>query len=215
MKKLIVIFFIATIFLASCTISQSYHINKDFSGTAETSVEMGELIKFMNSMDTTGKGFSTDTIDQAFETVALELKNAGAKDVEYGWKNEKTTLFVKYTFDNLESVNNLLKETNKQSVFALAGDNGSDGSIKFSNKGSKTLIYDAPEVSDSLRSNQQYAAMKDYIYFSVNFTFERQIKKIDNKRAIISDDKKSFSIKGNIMDLMAPDFTSDFTVKLK
>lgn len=215
MKKNLTLIIVAIIFQTSCNISQSYHFNKDFSGSAETAIEMGELITFMNSMDTSGNSNSLDTLDRTFAIVADELKTAGAKNVKYGWKNEKSTLFIKYDFDNIESLNKLMEASDKQSIMALTGGD-TNSNVKFTLKGKSKLIYNAPEISnDTLKDNEQMAAMKDYIKFNINFSFEKEIKKIDNERAIINADKKGFKFSGNIMDLLEQGFTSDYTIKFK
>ena len=40
-------------------------------------------------------------------------------------------------------------------------------------------------------------------------------KKIDNENAVLSDDKKSFKIEGNLEKFMSEDFSMDTNVKLK
>lgn len=216
MKRFIALIALTLSLLAGCTISQSYHFNKDFSGSAETSIEMGELISFIKSMDTTQNGNSMDTLDKSFKEVADKLTESGAKNVKYGWKEDQTTLFVKYDFSNIDDLNNLIKNSNTPSLNSLTLSGNPEDVIKFTKKGSRKLIYDAPEVdNDSLKDNEQVAAMKDYIKYEISFTFENEIKKYDNKAAVLSGDKKTAKLSGNIMDIMAKGYTSDIAFKFK
>lgn len=216
MKRIIIAIAVTISLLTGCTISQSYHFNKDFSGTAETSIEMGELITFIKSMDTSGNGNSMDTLDKSFKEVADKLTEAGAKNVNYGWKDDQTTLFVKYDFANIDDLNNLIKNSSNQSLNSLTFSGNPDDVIKFTKKGKRKLIYDAPEVdNDTLKDNEQIAAMKDYIKYEINFSFENEIKKYTNKNAVLSSDKKTVIMNGNIMDILADDYTSDITFKIK
>ena len=47
MKKIILIGLLVTFLITSCTITQEFHFNKDFSGTARLSVDMAMLIGMM------------------------------------------------------------------------------------------------------------------------------------------------------------------------
>jgi len=216
MKRIIALIAITISLLTGCTISQSYHFNKDFSGSAETAIEMRELITFIKSMDTTENGNSMDTLDKSFKEVADKLTEAGAKNVKYGWKDDKTTLFVKYDFVNIDDLNNLIKNSNNESLNTLTMSANPKDIIKFTKKGKRKIIYDAPEVdNDTLKDNEQIAAMKDYIKYEIKFTFENEIKKYDNKNAVLSGDKKTAKLSGNILDILAEGYTSDITFKIK
>ncbi len=92
----------------------------------------------------------------------------------------------------------------------------SDESIKFTKKGKRKLIYDAPEVNnDTLKDNEQLMAMKDYLKYRVVLSFEKEIKSAKNKNSIISNDKKSVEITGDIMNILSKGYTTDNVIKLQ
>ena len=58
-------------------------------------------------------------------------------------------------------------------------------------------------------------SMKDYVSIETVFSFDRKIKSINNKNAVISNDKKSFKFSGKLDKLLNKDFSMDTDVKLK
>ena len=208
----IIIAFIVILF-TGCTITQEYHFNNDFSGNYSMELNMGDFINMMKSMDTTGNMSSLDSMDQSFGELSEQYKAGGAKNVETGWKDDKTTMFIKFDFENLEILNNILNGAGEESdIFSFAG---TKGTSNFSNKGSKKLNIDLPEFSNDTISTDEMEQMKDYLSFETIFSFDREIKKVDNENVLISGDKKSFKFEGSIDDFMKEGFTMDSDVKLK
>ncbi len=227
MKKIVGGLILALFLFAGCAITQEYHFNTDFSGSASTNIDLGQMIQFMKSMDTTGKGESgIDTIEQSLGKVADKLKETGATNVKFGWNDDKTVISLSYDFKDVEILNKTLSETGTGSELfsgmkgmeGLEGLTGSDKkkeTPKFTVKGKKKLSYDAPEITnDTLFNNDQMASMKDYYKYNLIFSFDRTIKKVDNKNVKLSSDKKSFEFSGSMFDIFAKDFSTDFNVKL-
>ncbi len=218
MKSIIFFIFATMLFVASCTITQDYHFNSDMSGTSTTQVDMSQLIEFMAGMDSTGEGDnSMDTLDQTFANAAATYQQLGAKNVKYGWNDDSTVLFVSYDFDNIDVANKIL-ESGTDADMLGGTTTGKEGGKKaqFKAKGSKQLSYKAPEfANDTLMNNEEMASMKDYYQYKLSFSFEREIKKLDNKNAVMTPDSKSFEFAGSMFDILSPDFKTDFKVKLK
>lgn len=213
MKTSTILVALIVILFTGCTITQEYRFNNDFSGDYTMELGMGDFINMMKSMDTTGDMSSLDSMDQSLIELSEKYKDAGAKNVETGWKDDKTTMFVKFDFENLETLNDILNGAGEESdVFSFAG---SKGTANFSNKGSAKLFIDLPEFSNDTVSKDEIEQMKEYLSFETIFSFDREIKKVTNENAVISDDKKSFKFEGGIDDFIKDGFTMDSNVKLK
>lgn len=204
-----------SLFLGSCSITQEYHFNKDLSGKYSLEMKMGDLINMIKSMDTTGNAMSSmDTLDRSFDEIALKYKEGGAKNVKVGWKDDKTTISIKFDFENIEDLNSILANSGKKSGMTLfSGNTETPG--KITHKGKRKLSFDFPELNNDTISMKDIESMKDYITIETIFSFDRKIKSINNKNAIISDDKKSFKFSGKLDKLLDKDFTMDTDVKLK
>lgn len=216
MKKNLYLFLIVILFLVSCSITQEYHFNNDFSGTANTSIDISVMKNLLSSMDSTGEGDNSfDTLDQSLVEVAEKLKRVGAENIKYGWKNDKTVLYLTYDFKNVDVLNKTLSETG--SGMDLLGKGASEnGTPKFSKKGKRTLIYDAPPVKkDTLWDNSEMESMREYFQYSLQFSFNKKIKRVNNKNAEFNGDMKGFSFSGNMFDILSPDYSTDFKTKLK
>lgn len=213
MKASTIIVAIILILFTGCTITQEYRFNNDFSGDYTLELEMGDLIEMIKSMDTTGDMSSLDSLDQSLIELSESYKEAGANNINVGWKDDKNTVFLTFDFENLESLNDILNGVGEESdMFSLTG---SKGTTNFSNKGSNKLIVDLPEyINDSISENEM-DQMKEYLSVETIFSFDREIKKVKNENAVISDDKKSFKFEGKINDFMKEGFTLDSDVKLK
>jgi hypothetical protein len=213
MKKLTIVVMITLMFLASCTITQEYHFNKDFSGNYNMEMEVGELITMLKAMDTTGNMTALDTLDQQFKDISKNYEDAGAKNVEAGWKNDKNTIFITFDFKDVESLNSILKNTGENADFLSLGSNSEP--VSFTHKGTKFLSVDLPEINSDTGSLKELEQMKDMLTIETIFSFDRKIKKISNENAEISPDKKSFKFESKIGDMMKEGYTMDTEVKLK
>jgi len=213
MKRGSIFIALLLIFAAGCTITQEYHFNKDFSGNYSMEMNVEELIGFMESMDTTGSMSGLDSMDQSFIELSEKYKEAGAKNVNAGWKDDKTTIYVAFDFDDINSLNSILAESGSGDEMLSFGSGKNPAS--FTNKGKKKIFINMPELSNDSLNMDQMAEMKNYLNFETIFSFERTVKNVDNEKAVISDDKKSFKFSGNLSDITEEGFTMDTNVKLK
>lgn len=223
MRKLIFPVLFILFFVASCTITQEYHFNKDMSGTATTQVDLSMMMEFMSGLDTTDSDDnSMDTLDQSLAEAAAEYEALGAKNVEYGWNDDSTVLYVSYDFKDLDHLNELVGSGGGISEM-FGGKKESDESEKAEapefSKGwffGTTFKYDAPDIAnDTLFSGDEMASMKDYYQYKLIFSFDQEIKKVDNENAVMSPDGKSIEFSGSMMEMFSEDYSADFKLKLK
>ena len=216
MKNIYLILLASILFLfASCSITQEFHFNKDFSGTSKISIDMSQAKTFMSGMDSTGKDNSLDTLDKSFAETAELLKKAGAENIKYGWNDDKTILSISYDFKDIETLNRTSREGGDAGEI-ITGKAGSEKKAEFFGKGKK-FTYKAPEKTekDTLFNSDEMAGMKDYFKYTLKFSFDRQVKKYDNKNAVLSADKKEIIFSGNMSDMLKEGYTTDLNVKLK
>lgn len=210
-----IIFFLFTI--SSCTITQEYHFNRNLSGTASTTIDMTALVEFMKSMDTTESVQSLDTLDKNFEEMAKQLKEVGAKNVEFGWKvDKKSILYIKYDFDNIESLNNIMSQSDITGNITKKTANNNTSRAEFSNNGRKKISYKAPDINkDSLFNESDIESMNEYFNFVTIFSFDRKIKTLISESYSISEDKKSILQKASMQEFISNENSQDFEVTLK
>jgi hypothetical protein len=215
-KKIISILFALSFVFTACTITQEYHFKKDFSGNAKTSIDLAMFKSFMNNLDSTGSGNnSLDTLDQSMAEAARQLEAMGVENVQFGWNEDKTILYLSYDFKDIETLNKAM--SSEQTGTKLFNSSiASDSKARFEAKGKK-FFYDSPEIleNDTLFNSEGMSSMKDYYKYNMIFTFEREIKSFDNKKATLSDDKKSVVFSGSIADMFAKGSSFDINIKLK
>ncbi len=213
-NSIFLITIISILFLGSCSITQEYHFNKNLSGNYRFEMKMGDFINMMQAMDTSGNFMSSmDTLDQSFNKISEKYKEAGAKNVNIGWKDDKTTIFINFDFDNTDNLNEILEKTANESMNMFGGSSGKFP--KITSKGKRNLSFDFPELTNDTLSEKDLSSMKDYISMETIFSFDRRIKSINNKNAELSEDKKSYKFSGKLDKLMSKDFTMDANVKLR
>jgi phosphoribosyl-AMP cyclohydrolase len=214
MKILNLFIFICVSFLTNCTIIQEYYFNKDFSGNARISVDMGSLMEMMSGMDSTGTSTKSmkDSMDFIFTESTQKLKDLGIKNIKYGWEEGNNVLYMSYDFDNVDMLNTALTESNSQNK-ALSKTINTEPQTYFSRKG-KTLMYKGPK-SDKEISNKEMESMSDYYQYTLIFSFERKVKSVDNPNVKLSPDNKKVELSGSMFKIIRPDFNSDITFKLK
>jgi hypothetical protein len=213
MKKGTLFIALIILFAAGCTITQEYHFNKDLSGNYSLEMNVEELIGFMESMDTTGNMSGLDSMDQSFLEMSEKYKENGAKNVQAGWKEDKTTIFVSFDFDDISTLNNILNNSSGSDDLLSFG--ASSEPAEFANKGMKKLSINMPEYSNDTLNMNEMGEMSNYLNFETIFSFDRTIKKIDNQEAVLSDDKKSFKFEGNLDKFLDENFSMDTNIKLK
>ena len=213
MNVLKTILFLLILTLFSCTITQEYHFNRDFSGSTKLSIDMASFMQMMAGMDSTGNSTQNlhDSLNLVFEESAQKLKDLGVKNIKLGWQENSDILSMSYEFDNIDILNKALNSANEQNA-ALSKTISTEPHIYFSRKG-KTLNYFGPK-SDK-ESPKEMESMSEYYQYELIFTFDRKVKKVDNPNVTLSPDGKKVQLKGSMFKIIRSDFNSDIKFKLK
>jgi hypothetical protein len=209
------VIFIIAISLTSCTITQEFHFNKNFSGNTKLSIDMGSLMDMMSGMDSSGVNSKNmkDSMDFVFKESKEKLDSIGIKNIQFGWEEGTNILFMSYDFDNIEMLNKSLNASNQGNA-AFGKTIDSQPHTYFVLKG-KELSYKGPKSSNDISQNADMQSMKDYYKYKIAFNFERKIKKSDNPAFIISPDNKKAELSGSMFEIIRPEFNSDVKFKLK
>jgi len=185
------------------------------SGTSNLEIDMSAMIEILGKMDSSKNNNSLDTIAKSFGIIAEKYKSLGATNVKFGDKNNKTIIYLSYNFKDLETLNKVLSKGGGIMNSYIIEDT-STNKAKFTKKGKYKLIYDAPIIkNDTLFNNKDIASMKEYYNYTLKFNFATKIKRFKNKSAILSSDNKSIKFSGNMFDILAPNYSTSFKVKLK
>jgi hypothetical protein len=215
MKILKTLILLLVISFTSCTITQEFQFNKDFSGNTKLSIDMSSLIAMMAGMDSTGtktKGMK-DSLDFVFKESIVKLDSLGIKNIKYGWEEGTHIMFVSYDFDNIETLNKSLNASNQGNA-AFSQAISKEPHKYFTLKG-KNLSYKGPKSTNQLGNNADMESMKDYYKYVLIFNFERKIKKIDNPNVTLSGNNKKAELKGSMFEIIKPEYNSDINFKLK
>ncbi|OQY02303.1 MAG: hypothetical protein B6I20_07105 [Bacteroidetes bacterium 4572_117] len=215
MKKLSYILLFIVFIFTSCTITQEFHFNKDFSGSAKITIDMGTLIDMMAGMDSTGTQSANlkDSLDFAFKESSEKLKGLGVTNVNYGWLDNDKTTYLSYNFPDIETLNKAMNASDDGNTsFMKSEDN--DEHVYFKRK-RKTLIYESVKSKKDSVNSKEMASMKDYYKYKLIFTFDRKIKKVDNKNIILSEKNKKATLNASLIDVIKHDYNSIIKFKLK
>jgi hypothetical protein len=210
------IIILIAVFFSSCTITQEYTFNKDFSGSAKLSLDIASFMDMMEGMDSTGTSTAEmqDSLDFVFKESAQKLDSVGVKNIQFGWEKNSKILFMSYDFKDLEELNKALNASNTQNA-AVSKSISKEPHVYFTKKGKKTLMYSGPKSDKDVSDNKDMESMKDYYKYAVIFKFKRKIKKIDNPNVTLSSDNKQAELKGSMFEIIRPEYNSDIIFKLK
>jgi hypothetical protein len=200
--------FLIIFILSSCTITQEFYFNKDFSGTYTSTIDMSELIKAMNTNGKEDKSF-TDSLNLMLKQTEEKMKGTGISNLKSGWKNDKI-LFISYDFSNIDVLNKALNNSGISDNNAPTGEDFVFFTLK-----RKTLTYHGIPPKETAEGGKDLGAMKDYYKYKAIFSFERKIKKADNPKYKISEDKHKAEMTAPLFDITKPDFNSKIKFKLK
>ncbi len=209
MKKIYFTGILLIIFaLSSCTITQEFYFNKDFSGTYTSSIDMSKLIEAMNSSDGADRSF-TDSLNLILRKTEEKIKGTGISNLKSGWKNDKI-LFISYDFSNIDVLNKALNNSGiSENSTPLEKD------FVFFTLKRKTLTYHGIPPKETAEGGKDLGVMKDYYKYKAIFSFERKIKKSDNPKYKISEDKHKAVMTAPLFDITKPGFNSKIKFKLK
>ena len=214
MKKIFVFFIAILATFTSCVITQEYDFNKDFSGTAKTSIDFTQLKMLMAGIDTTEKSSKAiDSLDVVMAYFADSLKIVGAKNVNIQWNDDKTIIELSYNFKNIEILNKSLKINDKLGL----SQGRQKPHFELSGWWNKKLSFIVPEFAKNDTSNSaksKYEEMDEMLKYNIKFRFASKVKKINNKNYVLNADKKGFAISVKMSKMTSPDFHAGFKAKI-
>lgn len=208
MKKLIYLAVAFTIILTGCSIKQEFSFNDDYSGHMSNSIDFSMMMAFMGEESETEEN-PLDSIEIVYKETAEKLKDVnGISNVEMNWTNDHSVLVLSYKFDDILSLNKAL-----QRAEFLGDDKESNG---FFTQKRRKITYHTPKFDlDSLKDNEEMAESGEFFSFNLKFNFTKKIKKVNNKKMIISDDKNSAELKSNLNELIEGELKDDIIFKVK
>ncbi len=202
------LFFFIT-FFAACTITEETYFKNDYSGTYTIKVDFTNTpkeypqIKFENIK----KGLKKEKLDSIINEVR-KIDTLGFSNFQFGWIDSSMTFFYGFDFDNLFVLNELLISSYLNKRESLTREDLGDFQF-FELKGKKTLVYNF-FVEDSL--DQQFDIQKK-IKMNLIFKFDKKIRKVDNPKVKLSNNKKKAILRTNAYKINHPDFKK--TIKFK
>ena len=211
MKKLFALLSLIAI-VSSCSLSQHFHFNQDFSGNYIFEFDMSELVGMMGDSD------STETEDMWADIPLDSLQDVynaieGINNTKVFVEND--ILKISYDFADVESLNKALESKNdgeedEDEMYGMILGEG----MTFESKGKNKLIFNAPSLATADVEDSVIMYM-EMLEFTTEFSFEKSIKSVNNESLTVSDDAKSLTIEGNFGELMKGEKDLSFEVKLK
>lgn len=215
MKNFKYLAYLLVLFLTSCTITQEFHFNRNYSGTSKMMIDMGSFMDMMAGMDSTGvQGADMkDSLDFAFNESAKKLEGIGVTNIQYGWQDDNKVMFLSYDFPDIDVLNKALNASDDGNTsFMKADDN--DDHVYFIRKG-KTLTYQGVKSKNDSINMGDMASMKDMYKFKLIFTFDRKVKKVDNPNISLSESNKKAVLSASLFDVIRPEYNATIKFKLK
>lgn len=205
--KWLLLVLMGTTMLTSCfDILEEVTYHKDGSGEFKYVFDMSGLKPMMDmvaAMDSTGE-MSMDTLSALSREFSSKVQGlAGISDIEE-IKNEETFHYgVSFKFDNLDALNAAVNQLTEGPGISTGEADIFDGSKK------KFIRLDAGKISsifdemmgEAGGENAEMAMMflKDVSYTTV-YHFDKKVKKMSNEKAVLSNDKKTVTLKYFIFD---------------
>jgi len=214
--KLLISSVLIVLLISSCTITQEFYFNKDFSGSAKLSVDMSMFIGVMQSMDTSSKsGSLSDSIKYMFEEGKPKLDSVGATNVKYSWSDSAKTMQLSFNFKDIDILNKSLNITKIPNSEVENDSNTTVNHKYFTKIRRKTLVFEEKKTTKKRKTSKEMSSMKEYYKYNIIFVFDRKIKKVENPNISHIKNSKRVELKGNVFDMMKKDYNSKIIFKLK
>ncbi|MBX2816535.1 MAG: hypothetical protein KTR24_11070 [Saprospiraceae bacterium] len=198
------VYFLALTFatLSACTIDSTVHFNKDFSGSFDLAMDMGDMAGMFSDMGSEDSddenlmsAFSTlmeDSSAHMMDSLSKELREVGASNFKMG-TNEMDQLVMSFDFDDLETfarINEKIDKAENEDA-KMMGMMGGIGNSNMTRKGKwlyiplaqpgmmKDVFGDEDgDAAEEKGEAQAMAMMGESIRFRTTYSFDRKIKKI-------------------------------------
>lgn len=197
--------FLGSVLFTGCfDLIEEVRYNKDGSGTYSFLMDMGEmkeLLAMVMASDSTGAG-SLDSLGGFSKEVVKKLEGLpGISDLEVIDDQEAFQFGYRFSFRDLDALNNALKESMEGQMAAGQEPTGED---YFSMKrkefrrldpaGFQKIVKESMgSMGDDENSEMAMMFLKDVSYRTI-YHFERDVKKVSNPEASISEDQKTVTL---------------------
>ena len=214
--------------LTSCLdITEEYFFRKDGSGKATYLIDMSEMMKFVKmfqegSEEEGGGDSQIEGLKEIFASTdhVEDLKEmAGISNVKNLSDPEGFTIGFTFDFDNIDALNQAMQDNAAGEMLGAMGMGESGGLSLFEFKGKKFnrdhgMDKIEPEDLGEEAENLEMASMlmADANY-TVRYSFDREIKKANNKNGTVSSDGKTLTLQQPITELFKGE--GDLSVKMK
>ena len=198
--KAILCFSVLLSLFTSCTITQGYEFNEDFSGVSYIEIDASAMMSLMGDGDEVSDPFS-EAMDSINIDSLIEATNAKPGIQNASMQNENGVFRFSYDFDNLESLNIMTESEDVTEYFGGSG-KGKTSTTRFSQKSNK-FRYAVPEVEaieDTLMAGME--GMGDMMKYQLKMTFAKPVKKLSNEEYIVSSDQKSLTFSTSIPEFL-------------
>jgi methionine synthase II (cobalamin-independent) len=190
--------FFALLAIVACTVQTNIHFNEDFSGNIEYVIDMSEAAAMLDDTAKTESIFEEEDMQEAVE----DLKNMeGVTNVQTNEDLNNAVYKLSMDFNSIETLNKILSEGDPVSGFYGDLDNTEENqNLHFEQKKNKLYIHmmDLSELQKEFQESSEeesYMGAGELFTYQLNFTFEKEVKKIKTKGiATQSGDKVQFSL---------------------
>ena len=183
MKRLFIALGVSIFIASSCTITQKFDFNEDFSGTYMLEIDMSSMMSLMGDEmageDSTAEESSDEEKDM--EELVENLKGMdGISDVVYENDEKMGRYMISYKFRDIDVLNLSM------ATAGMTKDMARDDHIFFTQKGSK-LIYTIPNLNEGDDAPTADLAgmddmMMDMMKYKLEFSFAGGVKKAKSKQ---------------------------------
>mgnify|MGYP007112203163 CR=1 FL=1 len=223
-KLFTVLSLLLLVFCASCNFTETIVINEDGTGTMTMSMDGSQLMAMAGeeiAKEAGGKKRFDTLVDfrdifKGKEDSIAKLPEAERKKIQ-AVSSMKLKMLMDYetselAFDmmtdfksvsELQDMMKLMKEAKNMQDGQTAQEDPlkNDAEVSYFYDGKKFIKkIKAPEVTEVPDSLSMYMAMFEGSKYIVNYRFPKKIKKVSNKEAVISEDRKSLTLTYTLSD---------------
>lgn len=187
-------------FFSSCTITQAYEFNEDFSGTTYIEIDASAMMALMGDEDGVADPFK-EALDSMNTDSILEATNAQPGIQNASLQNQNGVFRFSYDFDNLKSLNTMTESENVTDY--LGGSGRKSGTTdRFSQKGNKFRYVVPPieSLEDSVLASME--GMSDMMKYQLKMTFSKPVNKFSNQDYTSTADQKTITFSTTIPEFM-------------
>lgn len=244
MKKIILFITLCTLCI-SCEIKEELYITKRGKGELNFKADFGRMLSFVNSMpkntEATAKtNKKIDTIfhfDELFEKMKDSISKLSKEDQDLiekmktysmqmtvDFNNSKGLFALSTTFDDVDEINNFPEILNKASSFnkktkKMASPEKYGFRYELNRKKFKRFVTEKKLSEEEEQKYQNQIKTSKMILSGSNYTllyhFDKKIKSISNKDAVLTPDKKTLEITYPMDTLILNPYLLEFEVTFK